>query len=321
MSSASATAPATVKESTMVPFAPGDILLGATDLNNPADDHAGDGRIFQYDKNFHLKGVLYTTGTTHLVKGLTFGPDGLLWAFDSAEHAVIFVDPKTGKQVANKHTFPPKPWSSAFFDKAGNTYLHEHLNSSWEAVPEKYRILMRKVPGTERAGDGKVYKFSPDDKLLETYNTETSTSFAGFLGVTSCVMHPSEKYLIYTTETSKRLMRYDIVNNKQMPDLMVLPQEAREFMFCIGMCQDGTIAVTRGAKWEHIDMEGKVLRTYPLEGPGWASIRESNDAQHVFVTSFFNGTCIKVNKASGEIVGQCQVPAQRSLAGVAEYKG
>ena len=77
--SAPATAPASAKQSTMVPFAPGDILLGATDLNNPADDHAGDGRIFQFDKNFHLKGVLYTTGTTHLVKGLTFGPDGWLY--------------------------------------------------------------------------------------------------------------------------------------------------------------------------------------------------------------------------------------------------
>ena len=321
MSSAPATAPATVKESTMVPFAPGDILLAATDLNNPTDDHAGDGRIFQFDKNFHLKGVLYTTGTSHLVKGLTFGPDGLLWAFDSAEHAVIFVDPKTGKQVPAKHKYPPKPYSSAFFDKAGNTYLYEHLNGTPDMVPEKYRNMTKLVPGSSRVGDGKVYKYSADDKLLDTYDTETSTSFAGYLGVTSCVLHPSEKYLIYTTETSKRLMRYDIENKKQMPDLMVLPQEAREFMFCIGLCKDGTLAVTRGAKWEHIDMDGKVLRTYPLEGPGWATIKESLDGQHVFVTSFFNGTCIKVNKASGEIVGQCQVPAQRALAGVAEYRG
>jgi hypothetical protein len=190
-----------------------------------------------------------------------------------------------------------------------------------EQVPDKYKGMTRLVPGTNRVGDGNVYKFAADGTLLDTYDTETSTSFAGYLGVTSCVLHPSERYIIYTTETSKRLMRYDIVAKKQMPDLMTLPQEAREFMFCIGLCKDGTIAVTRGAKWEHIDMEGKVLRTYPLEGPGWATIKESLDGQHVFVTSFFNGTCIKMSKVTGAIVGQCQVPAQRSLAGFAEYAG
>lgn len=310
------------KVSTMQPFATGDILLSATELNNPADDHAGDGRIFQFDRDLKPKGVLYTSGTTHLVKGLTFGPDGLLWAFDSAEHAVLWVDPKTGKQVHPPgRKFPAMPWSSGFWDKAGNTYLYEHLNAAWADVPEKYHVMMRKIPGTERVGTGTVCKFTIDGKLLDTYRTETSTSFAGFLGVTSCVLDATEKVLIYTTETSKRIMRYDIVNHRQMPDLVQLPQEAREFVFCIGLCKDGTIAVTRGAKWEHIDMDGKVIRTYPLDGPGWASIRESRDGKAVFVTSFFNGTCIKMDKASGEIVARCQVPAQRSLAGVAEYPG
>ena len=198
---------AAAKVSTMQPFARGDLLLGATDLNVPEDDHAGDGRIFQFDRDMKLKGVLYTQGTTHLVKGLAFGADGLLWAFDSAEHAIIWVDPKTGKQVFPAgRGFPSRPWSSAFWDKAGNTYLYE-----------KYRHMTKLVPGTDRIGDGNVYKFSADGKRLATYETETSTSFAGFLGVTSCVLHPSETYIFYTTETSKRVMRYDIVANRQMP--------------------------------------------------------------------------------------------------------
>ena len=63
-------------QSTMQPFAKGDIFAGATLLNRQDDDHAGDGRIFQYDSNLNEKGVLWTEGTTHLVGGLAFGPDG-----------------------------------------------------------------------------------------------------------------------------------------------------------------------------------------------------------------------------------------------------
>jgi sugar lactone lactonase YvrE len=312
---------AATKVSTMQPFAKGDLLLGATDLNVPTDDHAGDGRIFQFDKDMNLKGVLYTTGTTHLVKGLNFGPDGLLWALDSAEHAIIWVDPKTGKQVNPGYMFPSRPWSSAIWDKAGNTFLYEHITGTLDKVPEKYRAMTKLVPGTDRAGYGHVYKFDKAGKLLKEFNTETSTSFAGHLGVTSCVLHPSEQYVIYTTETSKRIMRYDVVNDRQMPDLMTLPQEAREFVFCLGLCVDGTLLATRGAKWEHIDEAGKVIRSYPLEGPGWAIIKESLDRRHVFVNSFFTGQCIKVEKETGKTVGTCTVPAQRSLAGFAEYAG
>ncbi|MBL8642655.1 MAG: hypothetical protein JNK21_01895, partial [Rhodospirillaceae bacterium] len=306
---------------TMQPFAAGDLLLGATDLNVPEDDHAGDGRIFQFDKNFNLKGILYTEGTTHLVKGLTFGPDGLLWAFDSAEHMIIWVDPKTGKQVNPGYSFPKRPWSSAIWDKAGNTFLYEHITGKMEQVPEKYRHMTKLVPGTDHVGFGNVLKFGKDGKLIKEFNTDTSTSFAGHLGVTSCLLHPSETRLIYTTETSKRIMQYDVIGDKQMPDLYVLPQEAREFVFCLGQCADGTIVVTRGAKWEHLDEAGKVLRTYPLEGPGWAIIKESLDRKHVFVNSFFTGLCLKFEKDSGKVVGSCQVPAQRSLAGFAEYAG
>ena len=65
-----------------VPFAPGDVFIGATLLNDPQDDHAGRGRILQFDADLNLKGVKFLDGTTHLINGLTIAPDGILWAFD-----------------------------------------------------------------------------------------------------------------------------------------------------------------------------------------------------------------------------------------------
>ena len=86
------------EKNTIQPFAAGDIFAGATLLNDPKDDHAGPGRIIQYDAQLKEKGVLWTKGTTHLVGGLTFGPDGNLWAFDSNEHTVVRVSP-SGKTI------------------------------------------------------------------------------------------------------------------------------------------------------------------------------------------------------------------------------
>ena len=77
----------------MKPFAKGDIFLGCTYLNDEVDDHKGDGRILQYDKELNQKGVLWTKGTEHLVIGLTFDPNGTLWGFDMHNHVVIRVSP------------------------------------------------------------------------------------------------------------------------------------------------------------------------------------------------------------------------------------
>ena len=67
-------------ESDLKPFENGDILAAATILNNPDDDHAGDGRIIQYDSNLNVKGTLWTKNTTHLVQGLKFDKANNLWA-------------------------------------------------------------------------------------------------------------------------------------------------------------------------------------------------------------------------------------------------
>ncbi|MBT7451169.1 MAG: hypothetical protein HN793_10085, partial [Rhodospirillaceae bacterium] len=233
-----------VGSDSLQPFAPGDFFLGATLLNNPDDDHAGDGRIFQFDKDGNQKAILHTPDTTHLVKGLMLGADGVLWAFDTSQHNILQVGPD-GKRLPNPD-FPKRPWSSGFFDKAGNLYLYEHITGTMADVPEKYRDMQSTLPGeSDKIGDGNVYKFSPTGKFLETYETETSTSFAGYLGVTSCTLHPSEKYITYTTETSKRIMRYDIVNNKQMDDLVQLPEDQPEYVFCLNYAADGMLLVTR----------------------------------------------------------------------------
>ena len=136
------------KVSTMKPFAPGDIFLGCTYLNDPDDDHAGEGRILQYDRNMVPKGTLYTEGTSHLVINLRFGPDGVLWAFDPFEYCVVRVSPD-GQQLP-AHDFGQRGWGSVCHGNDGRILLMEYLNGDkpYEGGD------MRTLPGTNVVGYG-----------------------------------------------------------------------------------------------------------------------------------------------------------------------
>jgi len=201
----------------MQPFEYGDIFLGCTDLNDAVDDHKGNGRILQYDKNLQPKGILYTEGTGHLVIGLTFDPRGVLWGFDMHNHAIVRVSPD-GKQLPN-HNFGDRAFSNATFDSQGNIYLGEALVGN-TPYPGSF---MRRLPGLDLLGYGNIHKFNDDLELVKVFDVAYSPEFHQFKGITHTAMHPSEKFITYTTEIGKKVMQYDIINDQQMEDLVVLP--------------------------------------------------------------------------------------------------
>ena len=72
-----------------------------------------------------------------------------------------------------------------------------------------------KIPGTDRYGYGNIHHFSKDWKHVEELEVENAEELTGFKGVTHTTLHPSEEYLTYTSETGKRVMRYDLMNKCQ----------------------------------------------------------------------------------------------------------
>ena len=148
------TASAEEKVSTMQSFAKGDVFVGATLLNNSADDHAGLGRIIQYDANLKEKGVLWVTGTTHLVGGLTFAPDGTMWGFDNLAWLVFTIGPD-GKQR----------WTKKIMDRAlgkvqflpnGNLLFSEYFVG--DAQPETLTTRYKTLPDHPgQVGVGQLY--------------------------------------------------------------------------------------------------------------------------------------------------------------------
>ncbi len=308
-----------IKQSTMKPFAPGDIFLGCTYLCDPEDDHKGDGRILQYDHNMVPKGTLYTEGTSHLIVNLRFGPDGTLWAFDPFEHAVIRVSPE-GRQLDNLD-FGNRGWGNVCFGMDGQIYLGEYLKGDKPYEGGDMRLL----EGTNVVGYGRIAEFDSEFKPVREFDNETSPSMTGFHGVTHSCMHPDGNVLTYMTDLGMRVLRYDVANDKQLPDLVTYPggeEYMRKWTTGVDYLQDGTLLLLRGSFIDFIDPDGNSLRTVPLDEYGYAMITISPNQQCVFVTNIFTGVMSKVDIASGEIVGQIDTglaKPQRSLAGVAEF--
>jgi len=315
------------KESTLKPFAAGDIFAGASVLNNPDDDHAGDGRIIQYDSDLNEKGVLWTAGTTHLVGGLKFAPDGTLWAFDSQGFKVVRVSPEG--QVLPEADFPKRSFSNINFAADGSVYLGEHLVGAEVKLPPD-RPLGTKLPflpGEERFGDGHVFKCSTDGQLLKEYATESHGGMPGFLGVTSSTLGADGKTLVYCSELGNRLFQYDLEADKQLPDLITYDPASGDMTMIASYQPDGTLLYIKANFREGFFLQkldpnsGEATRTWNTEGPGWASLGVSAESGKALVGNFFTGSLIKIDLDSGETVARAETDVQRSLAGIAQYPG
>jgi hypothetical protein len=311
--------------STFKSFSKGDLFVAATQLNNPDDDHAGRGRILQFAADLSPKGELWLDETTHLVGGLKFDSHGVLWAFDS--HSFVVLNIHQDGRIVRRSEFGTRAFSHVNFAADGTLLMGEHVvgGSIRPEVQARMKTRLPFMPGTTRFGDGHVFRFTVDGKLVKEYGTETHGGMGGFLGVTMSALSPDQKTLVYTSETGTRLMRYDLVNDRQLPDLQAVlppfPPGPPPMFFGMAYGKDGTVYVLRGASIHLVDAAGTTTRQIPLEGFGWALIELAADGRHAFVSNFFTGEVAKIDLTSGTKVGSIATQAPKAVAGVTEYVG
>lgn len=309
-----------LKTSTVKPFDRGDIFLGCTYLNNPDDDHMGEGRILQFDRNWVPKGTLYTEGTRYLIVGCRFAPDGTLWGFDVHDHITVRVSPE-GKQLDNWDA--GRAFGSVNFAPDGHIYFGEYFigKEIWKGTSAK-----RLDNGT--LGDGNIYKYTADLELVSVFAAENAPEFTKFKGVTHSTMHPSGRYLTYTTETARRLMRFDIERGAQMPDLDGYPdadpedREDRRWFIAPCYIPDGRLLCTVAEGLRIYDPEGQAVKEIPLPGYGWAQVCPDADDRYALAANVWTGTAARVDLDSGELVQLVDTGFTapfRALAGLAVY--
>jgi hypothetical protein len=313
-----------MSDSALQPFAPGDVFVAATMLDNPADDHAGRGRILHLGSDLAPKGELSLPQTTHLVGGLRFDARGVLWAFDSQEFLVLNIHRDGRIEVRD---FPKRAFSHVNFLRDGSLLLGEHVvgDSIKPEIQARMRTTIPCMPGTTRFGDGHVFRFGPDGRLQKEYATATHGGMGGFLGVTMSAVSPDESTLVYCSETGPRLLRYDLAGDRQLPDLQSFappfPPGPPPMFFAMAFATDGTLYVLRGSAIHVVDQQGVSQQQLPLEGFGWALITLQADGRHALVSNFFTGEVARIDLTTGAKTASLQTGCAKSVAGIAEYAG
>jgi hypothetical protein len=302
------------------PFANGDVFVAATIMDNPTDDHMGTGRIFQYDADLKLKGEFYTKGTKHKIGGLAFAPDGTLWAFAQGTPSVVEID-KSGVQKPVRH-FSERSLSSVTFGADGSLYFGEHLQGK-EIQIASVTTVFNLLEGRDVIGDGNVFKFSADAKLIEEFATDTHGGLAGIHGVTSTVLTDNDTRMIYISETGNRVMQYDLVNRKQLPDLKVFDEDENIFMvLTLTSMLDGSLLISTGNGLVLLDKDtGDVIRYYDMDSAGWAASGTSIGGKEIIVGNFFTGQIVTISVETGEVVKSGYIGQNNSLSGVAQFPG
>jgi hypothetical protein len=308
------------RRSTMMPFAKGDVVVGATLLNNPADDHAGLGRIIQYDADLREKGVLWVTDATHLVGGLGFAPDGTLWAFDNLGWKVLTVG-RDGRQRWTKELLP-RALGKVQFLPNGHLLFSEYFKG--EAQPQTLTTRYKTLPDHPgQVGLGLLYEYAPDLTPVRTYAPDVHGGVSGSMAITHAVLGSDGATLIYTSETGPRLMRYDLKAGKQLPDLKTLPPApgGPPAMFLDVARSGRRLLLPLGNRLALIDeATGRDLAGFPLPGFGWAVAAAGIDGHHAYVANWFTGDVAKIALADGAIVAQTRI-APKCIAGLAQYPG
>ena len=302
----------------MKPFETGDIFLGCTYLNNPNDDHQGEGRILQFDREWRPKGTLYTEGTRYLIIGCKMGPDGTLWAFDCHDHITVRVDPE-GAQLPNWES--GRSFGSVNWDLKGNLIFGEYFVGT-----EIWQGTSAKMLENGTLGDGNIYQYTAELELQQVFEVENAPEFSGFKGVTHVTIHPSGEFITYTTETGRRLMRYDIQHDEQMEDLDGYPdadpanREDRRWFIAPAYLADGRLICTVADGLQIYSATGELKQRLPLPGYGWAQVIPDVDERYVLAANVWTGNAARIdieNNSIEQIIDVGFTAPFRSLAGVA----
>lgn len=297
-------------------FARGDVVVGCTVLNDPKDDHRGRGRILHYDADLRLKSTIWLDDTTHIVQGLKFSPDRTLWAFDSFAYKIARFAPD-GRRLADFKA-PLRPFGHITFAEDGRFFLGENFVGEKSRVPLGTTLPF--IPGARRFGDGHLFEFSRAGKLIREHPTPVHGGMGGFQGLTSSTIAPDGRTLIYTSESGPRIMRWDLVAQKSLPDLLIAPETAGRIFFDVRFDEAGRLLVVNGRGIDAVDDAGRLIRTYSFGSFGWASLGTPRGG-YVYASNFFSGELACLDLASGEIVARAQTGIRKSASGIDSFPG
>ena len=289
-----------------VPFHKGDLFLAATDVDDRNVDlrnHAGPGRVLHLDARLQLRASLYT-GQTGLVVGLAIDPtDGSLYACDPGSQTITRFT--SDGECTGPVTFLPRARIGALLFLPDGRFvagLHSKIGEPADAPGPRLWL------GSAQARSATGFKADIDGGKF------------GFHCVTHMSLAPDGRTLHYVSENGRRLMRWDIATQSQLPDLLQLPADDPRGTFGPAVRADGYVWMATGTGAVLLAPDGRIEREIAASRPrGWSRLTLSLDGRHFYLGNFIEGLLEKRDAASGELLLTHDIQRKYSLSGVAEF--
>lgn len=282
------------------PFAPGDIFVTASDLDETARFPTGKGKILQIASDWTPKGV-FQTGHTGLISSLEVDRNGNLHALDPQARTITTIDPE-GHPVVLFVNLPQRAYGSMIILADGDFLIGEHM--------------VGQIPGF--SGDGKVYRATADGRVLATYDTETNGGMGGFLGVTHMALSVDGKTLYHTSETGAHVYAHDLVADKRLGPVYTRA-DPPPLVFGIAPIEDGSLIVACGNALRKITPGSTSYDGFDLpEGRGWAVPVVRDDGRELWALDFFGGKVACLDLETGALLHTKDLGLAKCLTGIAE---
>ena len=295
-----------------VKLSAGDICVAATYAVGEPDirRNFGDSRVLVYDKDLNLKGALWT-GETGLVIGVEYcAKSKVLFVSDTMSQTVKRFSTRGKTNGELLPSFPEqqgKPFSTMEFKADGSLVIGEHIHG-------------KKPPFI---GEGDICIFDAAGKQLHRYDADHDKGKFGFHAVTNLTLSKDENTAIYLSETGKRIMAYDLVGGKQLPDLFAFGDDGDKFTAGIARTHDDILLISHVYSASVYTMGGELLAEFTdiPRDRGWAAIWACNDGTSFLIGNFFTGRMEKRSLENGSLLGAVDTGLVYKLSEMCEIGG
>lgn len=281
----------------------GDICIAASYSVGEPDirRNSGAGRVLVYDRNLNLKGALWTD-EEGLIIGLEYCRTSKTLFVSDVSSQTVKRFSLNGAMLPSFAAMQGKPFGVIAAMADGSIVIGEHIKG------DKFPFI----------GGGEIYQFDGEGVLQHHFAAAHDPGKFGFHGVTSMVL-AADKTALYISETGRRVMQYDLANDRQLEDLFVLADDEEKSTAGIALTPDGNILMATVYGVSLFSSTGDLLREYDIpKEKGWSAIRISQDGTVFFVANFFTGRLEKRSLETGEIIAATDTSLIYRLASIAE---
>lgn len=287
------------------PFAAGDLLIAATDVDDRNVDlrnHSGAGRVLHFGADFAPKGEL-RTGQTGLVVGLAIDPaDFALYACDPGSQTITRFD-RDGRCSGVAPLLPRARIGSMLFLPDGRFVagLHSRIGEA---------------PGSTAP---RLWIGSFREEQVEALAADVDGGKFGFHCITHVALGPDGHTLYYVSEAGRRLMRYDLDARRQLADLLQFEKDDPRGSYGPAVMRDGRVLMATGNGALMLSRDGEPLRDYEFgSARGWSRLTLTLDQRRFHVGNFVEGRLETRDVESGALLHVLDIERRYCLSGVAE---